>query len=85
MPTLTAAQTLPAPAQAARLSARASFAAAQAVPVPAQVARLEPEHLPDAHLSAAQVVDAPTQRARLQPARWRGPAEPKPPAVPRPN
>jgi hypothetical protein len=82
MPTVSAAQTLPAHIQDARLSAKASFSAAQLVPAPAQAAVLQPEYLPDLDLSADQVVAPPTQRLRLVLATWRGPATPRPPGVP---
>ena len=49
------------------------------MPLRAQVAGLALEPFPDAHFVAAQQVPAPTQRARLVLARWRGPAEPRPP------
>jgi hypothetical protein len=82
MPAFTAAQTHPVPAQAVHLSVRASFSMARQVPPPAQAARLGMEDFPDVHLSAAQQVPQPGQAPRLVPARWRGPAEPRPPGVP---
>ena len=72
MPTFTASQIRPAPAQAAGLSAQASFAAAQATPAPVQVATLEREPFPDVPFTAAQQVPQPRQRARPVLATWRG-------------
>ncbi len=87
MPILTATQHAPQAARTATVTARASFAAEQQMPPPTQAAEVEPEYLPDLAFHADQQMPAPVQRPRLVLARWRGPAEERPPstpAVPRP-